>query len=982
MHARFVSLAGKKNRNKQHFHHFFFVFFHATSQQHGLASNRSLAFKTVSMSVSLTDGSIVGDGSQIGMFPVLADQRLDKPATLLHTSANPRMDLVLLIVKDAAVQSAPAATAPPGMSAAQFALVQRMLAARQRGAQANTAQGVPEPKRGPQIHLVLWRMGDDSSVVWSTALSFDKVMDLPPNAVGAAQQEHEDVHLHDVAWSPKGDRIAALASVSRSPVASTSTATPASRTTTFLRTYSVQDGRLLSTIPVHSSNHTSSRGYNEDFAEPMNLSWFESDFGIANDAIDGSGESLLTRFSPLPELPAVDTFASAGGAGNLMPHQLRMMQMSGQKPPPSFQYPSHLALQGRGPLARIPRLAKADADLRLLEGGDAALTLDPDHALPLSPETVVVVNRTRSAWSNLVLDAQLDLGSLQVPQSPQDVRQQNRSGCLSRTISLSRDMTRITSLSMAAASTLSYHQLTLPLPLSSRYGPLSIRRRIAAVSRASHLLRFYLGYALDTASALQQVYQKEFVQKVTNEWTKNIDDLGMKFGGDMKYELINVLLTGRAAPAAEQFLLGNLTEGVLTRLEQQALAATYTLKKLVSESLKPALERSIVCLSGLLGQTRFFGENDEALRQALKILQASLDSTLSLAKEVDLEALISQEFYRWCRTERERQERIKQDQDEPRLPITYDVHYVAQYIDRGFENQDMHARLGNDLSSEAIEPLLAEAPEAKSLQRALEAAKAFLAVPGVRNLKPKAPQEPSLKNKKTPLAIVPAVTKAIEVLGGQLVQLLHANLEKAEVDQTDTFTAAGDGRTFEREPAPALSISSSADIEERTRRICTAYFVSNEFLFSAHILRSAAELRAPAKSIFVVRQNTTPDHDIPVIAQFSVSGAEDLSILDLGFYGDAELLVLATLPSTSVGTLLAFKLADLPFTSDHSGPSEAVAAVTPTRATEFEQDFVPARLAVNTNKQTVAVIAEDAKRIVYLDISMVELGDVAMQEDA
>ncbi|GAC94715.1 anaphase-promoting complex component [Pseudozyma hubeiensis SY62] len=928
------------------------------------------------MPVSLVDGSVVGDGSQIGMFPVLADQRLDKPATLLRSSANPRMDLVLLIVKDAAAQSTPAAAAPPGMSAAQFALVQRMLAARQRGAQAGGAQGQPEPKRGPQIHLVLWRMGDDSSVVWSSSLTFDKLMDLAPDLPGASQQEHEDVHLHDVAWSPKGDRIAALASVKRSPVTSTSTAT--SRITTFLRTYSVQDGRLLSTIPVRSDNGTLSNQADHDFAESKSLSWLDVDFGLANDVIDGSSESLLAKLPPLPLLPAADTFASAGGSGNLMPHQLRMMQMSGQKPPPSFQYPSHIALQGRGPLERIPRLAKADADLRLVEGGEMSLALDSDLAWPLSPETVVLVSSPNSASTNLILDGQIEIGSLQLSQI---VKQEQKTGSLASSscaVLLSRDMMRATAMSTTSDSGISHHQLELPLPVTSTYGPLDARRKLSAVSRASHLLRFYLGYALDTASALQQVYQKEFVQKVTSEWTKNIDDLSIKFGGDMKYELINVLLTGRAGPAAEQFLLGNLTEGVLTRLEQQTLTATYTLKKLISESLKPALERCIVCLTCLVGQAQFFGESEEELTQALDFLQLSLDSTLSLAEDVDLEALISQEFYRWCRTERERQERIKQDQDEPRLPITYDVHYVAGYIDRGFENEDLQARLGNDVSSDAFHHGFAPQRSTGTLQDTLKEAMAFLAAPRVRNLKAKSQHELSDKDKKAALAIVPTLIKAIEILGGRVTQLLRANLDQATVERTGSCPAARQGWSMAFEPAPALSISSTANIEALTSRTCTSV-VHDEMMLSAHILRSDSEQSSPREPILVVRQSLASDCDATVYAQLSVSSAEEISILDIGFYGDAELLVLATLPSPSVGVLLAFDLADLPFTNDRSGP---IATVTPARATEFESDFKPGRLAVNTNKQTVAVIEEEAKRIMYLDISVVELADMAMNEDA
>lgn len=929
------------------------------------------------MSISLTDGSIVGDGSQIGMFPVLADQLLDKPSILLRSASNPRMDLVLLLIKDAASQtSSTAAAKPPGMPAAQFALVQRMLAARQRGAQAAAGKGVPEPKRGPQIHLVLWRMGDDSSVVWSVPLSFDKVMDLAPTAQEANQQEHEDVHLHDIAWSPKGDRVAALASVRRSPVASSSIAT--SRTATFLRTYSVQDGRLLSTTEISGG---------DTFADPMFLQWLDIDFAVATDSVDGSSENLISKLPPLPELPAADTFASMGGSANLMPHQLRMMQMSGQKSPPSFQFPSHLAMQGRGPLAKLPYLAKANAQLGLIDGGDTASNFDDEEALPLAPETVVLASRPASAQASLILDGQTNIGSLQPLQ--RSGGELEEFSLPFQSLSLSRDMTSLTSVSVSSNGTLHYNHLRLPLPITTRYGPSSIRRKISAVSRACHLLHFYLGYALDSASAMQQVYQKDFVEKVTAEWTKNVDDLGIKFGGDMKYELINVLLTGRAGPAAEQFLLGNLTEGVLARLEQQSHNATYALKKLVSESLRPALERCIICVSEMLGQVRFFGQDERGLQEVLKVLQATLGSALSLAKEVDMEALISQEFYRWCRTERERQERIKQDQDEPRLPITYDVHFVANYIDRGFENDDIQARMSNGLSTDALERLLSDPLQKPSLQDALEEAKTFWAVPEAKRTKWNAQQKESgagFAGRKATLAIVPALTKAIEMLGEQLVRLLDAELEHAQVVEATSINSPalqGEWRLM-RESAPALSLSSDVAAEERSDRTCAVLFLSSETLLSAYVLRPHASEAAVSTPILVTRQsnNTAAGDKAAVVETAKItipSRSSNLSILDLGFYGDSELLVLASLHSSSTLTsvLLAFPVVEL------SWNIGTVQEVVPSRATEFEPGFKAGKLAVNTNKQTVAVLDEEGKRVVYLDISRVgELGeDVAMLEE-
>ncbi|GAC77287.1 hypothetical protein PANT_25c00067 [Moesziomyces antarcticus T-34] len=901
------------------------------------------------MALPLHDGSLVGDGSQIGMFPVLADQHLEKQARLLRSAANPRMDLVLLILKDVAAASASVAPAPPpGMSAAQFALVQRMLAARQRGANAASAQGggAMEPKRGPQINLVLWRMGDDSTIVWSSPLSFEKLMDPSP---ASPLQEHEDLLLHDIVWSPTGDRLALLATLTRSPLASSSTAKP--RTSTFLPTYSVQDGTLLSTVQLHHAHASGA---------PMSIQWLDAEFAADGDAVDGSAEALLAKLPPLPQLPPADTFASTSATGNLMPHQLRMMQMAGKKPPPSFQYPSQLALQGRGPLSAIPALARSNADLGLLDGADGSLALNPQSALPLTPQTVVVVAQPAADNVHLVLDGQVCIGSVPLA-SPSDQQPQ------SQLVSLSRDMSRLEVLSTSFRAALTHVQISLPLRATTRYAPSCTRRRIAAVSRASHLARFYLGYALDTASALQQLYQKEYVQKVTSEWAKNIDDISSKFGGDMKYELINVLLTGRAGPAAEQFLLGNLTEGVLTRLEQHTHAAMYALKKHVADSLRPSLERAIICIDGLRAYTRFFdrpdGKTERTLAKVLEVLQRVLAAALQLADELDQEALVSQEFYRWCRTERDRQERIKQDQDEPRLPIVYDVHYVAKYIDRGFENDAIAQTLGNNVAQDATRPVEHEL-HAPSLAEALEQAKLFLSDPHTASIE----SESNTSGEVQTVAIVPMLTTAITMLGEQMAQLLDADLQKPLL-HSNSNSVASQASALVMEDVPATSFASI--VEQQPERIRTASFLSTETMLAAFIVRSD-----DTSSIFVVRRDLSADAGI-LTAHFSIAqlpGYGGVDIVDVGFYGDTDLLVLARLEATSV--LLAFALPHLPFSAQASEMQQ----IAPTRATEFEPGFRASSIAVNTNKQTVALAAHDGTRIVYLDMATVEPYDTRMHE--
>ncbi|KAI3484974.1 hypothetical protein L1887_51867 [Cichorium endivia] len=102
-------------------------------------------------------------------------------------------------------------------------------------------------------------------------------------------------------------------------------------------------------------------------------------------------------------------------------------------------------------------------------------------------------------------------------------------------------------------------------------------------------------------------------------------------------------------------------------------------------------------------------------------------------------------------------------------------------------------------------------------------------------------------------------------------------------------------------------------------------------------------------SIFVVRRDLSADAGI-LTAHFSIAqlpGYGGVDIVDVGFYGDTDLLVLARLEATSV--LLAFALPHLPFSAQASEMQQ----IAPTRATEFEPGFRASSIAVNTNKQTV-----------------------------
>ena len=130
-------------------------------------------------------------------------QRVDLPREthLVATACNPCMDLVALLCRDNV--SAHAAAGPPGLSAAQLAMRQKMLAfqARRMGIAnpASRVAGGANVRSGPSIKLMLWRTGANSSQVWESPVA-------PPPDLFPAPSTAGDEHLSvaAVAGSPDG----------------------------------------------------------------------------------------------------------------------------------------------------------------------------------------------------------------------------------------------------------------------------------------------------------------------------------------------------------------------------------------------------------------------------------------------------------------------------------------------------------------------------------------------------------------------------------------------------------------------------------------------------------------------------------------------------------------------------------------------------------------------------------------------------------
>ncbi|PWZ01868.1 hypothetical protein BCV70DRAFT_198147, partial [Testicularia cyperi] len=931
------------------------------------------------------------------------------------------------------------------MSAAQFALVQRMLA-RQRGGAASSssssaANGPPEPKRGPQIHLTLWRMGDHSSIAWTVPLSLDKLMD--PSDSSSTEHENEDLILQDIHWSPQGDRFAVLLSLRRTASASTSTST-AGRTADFVRVYSVHDGTVLSTCRLGDVHPLDLQAATSRIKKAKKLEWTSID-DLCRSPHDSthyttcSSECLLRKLQPLPLLPPQDKFASASSQGNLMPHQLRMMRMSGQKPPVGFRYPSTLALEGTGPLANLPRLTPKPTEIGLLgheavsadqlefsaDGSGAEARDSSAFSLPLS--SVLLVTDSSSAQTDIVLDGTVHIGRVQAAGLGENATSPASSSSSSAPLALPNDLASLTSLRMSAIAPAHLQISKLPFgpPRPDQvYGPLKTRQRTALYTRISHLLGFYLGYALDTAAALRQIYSTDLTEKVTSEWRKQMLELEGKYGTDMQYELICVLLTGRAAPAAEQLLLADLTEGVLSRLEQQAQTAFHSIKRLLASSLRPALERCLICLQDLLGLASFFESpasfkpkpetglaGETRLQSLVTQIQTALLSTLNLAEEVHAEALQTQEFYRWCRVERERQERIKQDQDEPRLAITYDVYTVARYIERGFENVTMTTMLAKSPTASSSSPITAASLWGKqdisdernqdsvdSFQAVLARAQAFLGTASPTTpVEPSAVSETEASDFSTSNAVnlvdtLEQVSRSTgEVMRSLLVEAIHTPSSSTEDEEFDVAAAeAGAGEMTLTVPARSSAVVStvSADLQgsegdSRDRLIRSHMSFSEDdglvAVCNKTLSASTDEHSLFSSSVVTIYRCSSAASNQLATARFSIAtdSSSVARVMDLAFFGSSELLLLVKLgvsESEEKGEgenfILGIAIEDLDFLPiSRASTSQAVQSVKASRCSQLEPSLEPDCIAVNLSKQTVTVLADSGKRILYLDLA-------------
>ncbi|WFD19082.1 hypothetical protein MCAP1_001302 [Malassezia caprae] len=523
---------------------------------------------------------------------------------LVGSACNPCMDVVAFLCCDRAPPAA--ANAPPGLTPAQLAMRQRMLAiqARRMGvANPAAATGAQQVRRGPALKLLVWRMVHAPSCVWDVPIE--------PPRTGIPRDAAEGVAVLGLCWSPDGERLAVR-------LALTHTADEHTQHAVALLVYSVYDGAVLHThhtpcdaVPQHSA-----------------LQWI----ALGAPAVPSQALDMLAQLPPLAPLPSpLDDKGSWIGAAQ---HRAR----------PSELRPSEGMAKGTGVLAQVPALAHTSA-LSLLvcadDPGRLGLWLDgtvPLHAPELPP------------------------GMLSLAATAHDA-----------------------SLLLAEHGTLRIHHM-----------PLGWDDALVHLARLSTAARASLAHGMDAAFLATQAYQR-LVRPRCDEWRAHWDDTAARHGVDLVHEWMALVLGGRASPACEHLLV-HLTEGTTLAMETDTKRSLKSLRRLAATGVRPACERLLVLLTELLGCARspalYPGMDEACVCSLQRQVQTCHAIALAIEEHAERELVALDEFYKWFRMEQDRQERLKLEEEPPRVVTYHDTLTVLEYLQRGFHAPALDAMLG------------------------------------------------------------------------------------------------------------------------------------------------------------------------------------------------------------------------------------------------------------------------------------------------
>ncbi|PKI84671.1 hypothetical protein MVES_001797 [Malassezia vespertilionis] len=587
---------------------------------------------------------------------------LPKATQLLASAANPCMDLVALVCLDNALPLA--AAGPPGLTPAQIAMRQRMLAfqARRLGvANSAAASSGANIKHGASVKLVLMRTGAGLGDVWEVAVT-------PPQHLFSTtnEDEMECVCVADICWSPDGERLALRMYVTRQAGASC-------RYASALLSYSVYNGDVVSTTILPCGSHANTQG--------CSMAWIPATCDPApSQALD-----ILRKLTPLPSVE--DLVQATSGAHKIMRPLHAMYKQGASAPSPS----THIHGDA-GAFTSIPALPYSAQALGFVVGSGPDIDAERGGTVPsIAPRSSLVVLDGQGTL-HVLLDGTVSLGSIQLAQA-------SHGACL-----LGASMhTAWVLLDYGNKCELGYVSL-LPSDEPCE-GPSLVA--VQQLSQLSTALCQQLACAMDAVHYAAQAWTT-LSRPRAQEWSEKLEDAGKRHAVDITLELMSTVMTSRAGPATEHLLL-QVTEGMTIAMEQDAKHGLKLVRRYVGTILLPACERMLVLLTELGGcalwperfETLLPPSSTNTIEHLITAIQTCHTIGLALQEESERELLALDEFFKWWRMEQDRQERLKVEEVSPSMITSHDTLTVLEFLRRGFISPALDALLGAPATHQA-----------------------------------------------------------------------------------------------------------------------------------------------------------------------------------------------------------------------------------------------------------------------------------------
>ncbi|ORY33369.1 anaphase-promoting complex, cyclosome, subunit 4-domain-containing protein [Naematelia encephala] len=230
---------------------------------------------------------------------------------------------------------------------------------------------------------------------------------------------------------------------------------------------------------------------------------------------------------------------------------------------------------------------------------------------------------------------------------------------------------------------------TFPLPaLTPQYLSLAL---------ASERLSGYLDIVLRGLEAAEHAFREG--EKQTMIWREDLEACAEQQGmtrDQVHADLFRLLMTGRSDVAVSEWLGKNLTARTIAKWEQALDTAYATIRKVISESISPALERIVLLLEEMQGwvEAASLALDKAAIETALSLCAGFATALETMRQDASHEAYCAAEFMKWLKYEMTRTTAADQSSDAAPTSM-HDLKYTWAFIQTAFVASPFQIRFPN-----------------------------------------------------------------------------------------------------------------------------------------------------------------------------------------------------------------------------------------------------------------------------------------------